>query len=197
MIQQAQSLTDHLILLCNQKVDKTINKMSMSKDFRYLQRLAANLEIIIPLQSSMTVSLPLSSETYSTHSPFTSSLPAIAGLKLLILGFVDEIEIMHSLQRPRKITIVGSDGKFYIFLCKPEDDLRKDSRLMELNSIINRLLIKDSESRKRGLQISTYAVIPLNEKCGLIEWVPNTTGFRNILNKIYQAKNICIPVCNC
>ena len=30
------------------------------------------------------------------------------------------------------------------------------------------------------------SVVPLNEKCGLIEWVPNTSGLRNILNSLYQ-----------
>ena len=70
---------------------------------------------------------------------------------LLDLGFHDEIEVMQSLQRPKKIKIIGSDGKNYIFLCKPEDDLRKDSRLMELNAIINRLFQKSPDCRKRGL----------------------------------------------
>ena len=30
------------------------------------------------------------------------------------------------------------------------------------------------------------AVIPLNEECGLLEWVQNTHGLRNILTKIYK-----------
>jgi serine/threonine-protein kinase ATR len=66
-------------------------------------------------------------------------------------GFHDEIEIMPSLQKPRKITVVGSDDRPYSFLCKPKDDLRKDARLMEFNSMINKLLQRDSESRKRRL----------------------------------------------
>lgn len=60
---------------------------------------------------------------------------------------------MASLQKPRKITIVGSNGQDYIFLCKPKDDLRKDARLMEFNSMINKLLRKDPESRRRQLRI--------------------------------------------
>jgi serine/threonine-protein kinase ATR len=97
---------------------------------------------------------------------------------------------MNSLQKPRKITIIGNDGKSYMFLCKPKDDLRKDCRLMEFNSMINRLLKKDPQSRRRQLRIRTYAVIPLNEECGLIEWVPKTVGFRHILVKLYRSKGI-------
>ena len=29
-------------------------------------------------------------------------------------------------------------------------------------------------------------MIPLNEECGLLEWVQNTHGLRNILSKIYK-----------
>jgi serine/threonine-protein kinase ATR len=38
---------------------------------------------------------------------------------------------MPSLQKPKKITFVGSDGLHHSFLAKPKDDLRKDYRLMD------------------------------------------------------------------
>lgn len=66
--------------------------------------------------------------------------------------FFDEIDVMKSLAKPRKITIRGSNGQIYMFLGKPKDDLRKDARLMEMNSIINKLLKGNSESRRRQLR---------------------------------------------
>jgi serine/threonine-protein kinase ATR len=71
---------------------------------------------------------------------------------IIISEFFDEIDIMRSLARPRKISIRGTDGQTYTFLGKPKDDLRKDARLMEFNSIINKLLKANSESRKRQLR---------------------------------------------
>ena len=59
---------------------------------------------------------------------------------------------MNSLQKPRKITIYGNEGSSHVFLCKPKDDLRKDCRLMEFNSMINRLLKKDPISRRKKLR---------------------------------------------
>lgn len=70
----------------------------------------------------------------------------------LLTDFFDEIDIMRSLAKPRKISIRGTDGQTYMFLGKPKDDLRKDARLMEFNSIINKLLKANSESRKRQLR---------------------------------------------
>lgn len=49
-------------------------------------------------------------------------------------------------------------------------------------------LRKDAESRRRELHIRTYAVIPLNEECGIIEWVNNTAGLRHILTKLYKER---------
>ncbi|KAJ3311720.1 serine/threonine-protein kinase M1 [Boothiomyces sp. JEL0838] len=181
IVQQFESTIDQLIQLCNYPITDGKTKLSMSKDFRKLQKIVSlGPGIMIPLQSSLTITLPDRHQSINSHNPFNSELP-------LIVGFDDDIQIMASLQKPRRITIRGSDGKKYIFLCKPEDDLRKDSRMMELNSIINKLLKKDPETRKH---VRTYAVVPLNERCGLIEWVNNQCGLRNILIKLYKSKNI-------
>lgn len=42
---------------------------------------------------------------------------------------------------------------------------------MEFNGMINRLLQKDPAGRARKLRMRTYAVICLNEECGVLEWV--------------------------
>lgn len=65
---------------------------------------------------------------------------------------------MGSLQRPKKITMVGSDGQEYLFLCKPKDDLRKDCRMMEFNTMINKLLKKHPETRRRKLRTFSLTV---------------------------------------
>lgn len=73
-----------------------------------------------------------------------------------IAGIEDNVVVMPSLQRPRRITLKGSDGKEYLFMCKPKDDLRRDFRLMEFNDIVNKYLQNDPESRQRRLYIRTY-----------------------------------------
>ncbi|KAM1233901.1 hypothetical protein ACFX13_003629 [Malus domestica] len=74
-----------------------------------------------------------------------------------ISGIGDEAEILSSLQRPKKIILLGSDGIERPFLCKPKDDLRKDARMMEFTAMINCLLSKYPESRLRKLCIHTFA----------------------------------------
>lgn len=57
---------------------------------------------------------------------------------------------------------------------------------MEFNDIVNQLLSREPESRQRRLNIRLYSVVPLNEECGLIEWVPNLIGLRPVLMKLYK-----------
>lgn len=99
---------------------------------------------MLPLQSSMTVTLPSTNRYSNTHQPFPEKPVKIA-------KFDDVIELMKSLVKPRKLTIIGDNGQAYSFLCKPDDDLRKDARLMDFNSMINKLLKSNSEARKRSL----------------------------------------------
>jgi hypothetical protein len=38
--------------------------------------------------------------------------------------------------------------------------------------------------------IRTYAVMPLNEECGMLEWVVNTVPMRAILIKGYDRRDV-------
>ncbi|XP_076443272.1 serine/threonine-protein kinase ATR-like isoform X2 [Babylonia areolata] len=183
LLHNATKLTERLIELC-EKDSRSMSTMSMSQHFKTLKRMADEsmfCEILLPLQSAMTVTLPASMGNQAQHDPFP-------GRQICIRGFEDTVEVLQSLQRPKKITMVGSDGNLYPMLCKPKDDLRKDCRLMEFNVIVNRFLYKDAESRRRQLHLRTYTVTPLNEECGLLEWVNNTQGFRHILTRLYREK---------
>ena len=65
--------------------------------------------------------------------------------------------------------------------------------MMELNTTINRLLQQDPEGRRRKLRVRTYAVICLNEQCGLLEWVPQTVGMRHVISRTYQSEGLKQP----
>ena len=44
------------------------------------------------------------------------------------------------------------------------------------------------------LGIRTYSVVPLNEECGLIEWVRNTIPIRNIFKTLYDRRKLSLHV---
>ncbi|KAI3955847.1 hypothetical protein MKW98_006207 [Papaver atlanticum] len=180
---QFATLIDHLIRLCFHPGQPKARTINISTEFSSLKRMMP-VGIIMPIQQALTVSLPTYEKEMNT-SPhnidiFASDLSTISGIG-------DEAEILSSLQKPKKVIFIGSDGVERPFLCKPKDDLRKDARMMEFVSMINRLLAKYPESRRRKLYIRTFAVIPLTEDCGMVEWVPHTRGLRHILQDIYTA----------
>jgi len=182
-------LVDRLLELCNKTVEggTAATTLSIAQHFKPLQRLvddANRSAILLPLQSQLTPTLPAMPVAPKTHVPFA------AASAVFLVGIDDTIEVLASLQRPKKVTLRGSDGRRYAMLCKPKDDLRKDARLMEFNGIVNRCLRRDAESRRRALHIRTFSVTALNEECGLLEWVPNTNGLRPILLKLYRKMGL-------
>ncbi|KAK3275904.1 hypothetical protein CYMTET_15995 [Cymbomonas tetramitiformis] len=193
---QFGQIIDQLIKLCFEKpktpdgVRKAANKpFLVSRDFGVLKRMMP-LHVMVPIQTALTATLPTDGCTHMEHAPFGQLA------QVTVHSLVEEVEVMASLQKPKKLTIIGSDGKHYSFLCKPKDDLRKDMRMMELNGMLNRLLAKERESRRRKLYLRTFAVVPLTEECGLVEWVPNTRGLRHILQELYEAAGIFVRRAN-
>jgi serine/threonine-protein kinase ATR len=58
--------------------------------------------------------------------------------------------------------------------------------LMEFNGVVNRLLSENAEGRRRCLRLRTYAVVCLNEECGLLEWVEHTKCIRHLIGDSYK-----------
>eukprot|EP01124_Arcella_intermedia_P030798 TRINITY_DN6811_c0_g1_i1.p1 TRINITY_DN6811_c0_g1~~TRINITY_DN6811_c0_g1_i1.p1 ORF type:complete len:1336 (-),score=309.61 TRINITY_DN6811_c0_g1_i1:7-3633(-) len=175
---EAELLGKHLLELSILEIsDKNVTSFDMSAKCPALTSRAFNL--MIPTEKQLTVTLQTGGPS-SNHLPFTTEPVTIKKIQ-------NEVQLLTSAIRPKKFSVEGSDGKIYTFLNKPKDDLRRDCRMMEFNNLLNKLLKKNPASRKRELHIRTYAVIPLNEQCGLIEWVPNTIPYRSILLKIYTS----------
>ena len=185
LIAQGQKLSDQLLRVCEAGIEGKPSHISLSRDLGFLHKTASCL-LAIPTEQSLTASLPPVADNVNMkqHKAFNTRD------YVHISSFLDDVLVLNSLQKPRKISIRGSDGHVYALLCKPKDDLRKDQRLMEFNAMINRALKKDADSSKRRLYIKTYAVTPLNEECGLIEWIDGLKTLRDILTAIYRQKSI-------
>ena len=153
LIEDGLLLADRLVQLSDEKLSS--GEESLRKVFPPLSRLvmAKNFsKILLPTTMNMTVALPTNdgrSASFYTHNPFPNDLVYLHGIE-------DSVVVMRSLVQPKKVTFRGSDGKTYSFLCKPKDDLRRDCRLLDFNNLLNKLFMKDPESRKRNLHIRTY-----------------------------------------
>ncbi|GLH15962.1 Serine/threonine-protein kinase ATM [Gryllus bimaculatus] len=176
-------LTDKLIELTNASIKA--DNVTISSLAPQLPALLASpnfSEVVVPVDRYMKFVLPTSGVS-KTHVAFPQKLIYLQSIK-------EKVLVLQSLQKPRKITFIGSDGVTYDVMCKPKDDLRKDFRLMEFNAVVNRLLHRDPQARQRELHIRTYSVVPLNEECGLVEWVSNLVCLRPLLHKMYRQMGV-------
>uniref|UniRef100_A0A6N2L582 Serine/threonine-protein kinase TOR n=1 Tax=Salix viminalis TaxID=40686 RepID=A0A6N2L582_SALVM len=107
-----------------------------------------------------------------------------------IASFSPELVVMTSKQRPRKLTIHGSDGEDHEFLLKGHEDLRQDERVMQLFGLVNTLLGNSRNTEEKDLSIHRYAVIPLSSNSGLIEWVPNCDTLHQLIREYRDARKI-------
>lgn len=102
--------------------------------------------------------------------------------------------VIPSKQRPRKLTLRGSDGVQYAFVLKGHEDIRQDERVMQLFGLVNTLLNNDSESFKRHLNIQRFAAIPLSTNSGLLGWVPNSDTLHNLIKEYRESRRILLNI---
>lgn len=103
---------------------------------------------------------------------------------VLIYEIDSRVIVQQSLQRPKRITVWGNDGKAYQLLLKGQDDVRKDARLIEFTSAVNQLLRSNAAAAARHLNILNYRVTPLSASAGIIEWVQGALPARLIIKSL-------------
>lgn len=111
-----------------------------------------------------------------------------------IMSFDGTFTVISSKQRPRKLDIVGSDGKTYTFLLKGHEDIRQDERVMQLFGLCNTLLANDSECYKRHLNIQRYPAIPLSQNSGLLGWVPDSDTIHQLIRDYRESRKILLNI---
>ncbi|CAE7461324.1 tor [Symbiodinium sp. KB8] len=107
-----------------------------------------------------------------------------------IAGFEEDVQVLSSKQRPRKITIRGSNGRRYLFLLKGHEDLRQDERVMQLFGLVNALLGNDPDTRKRDLSIRRYTVTPLSHDAGVVGWLPSSDTLHTLIIEFRDARRV-------
>lgn len=108
-----------------------------------------------------------------------------------IMQFGNSVCVITSKQRPRKLSMRGSDGRDYGFLLKGHEDLRQDERAMQLFGLVNALLSKDRRTCEHShLLIQRYAVTPLSHDCGILNWVPGCDTLHALVREFREARKI-------
>lgn len=159
LVNEFRKLIEKFVRLAKHPLEKPVSKISIASIVPDLKRLleSRKTEFVMPFQCNLQLIRVCKQNTFKFPDKMVN-----------IYKIQDEADVMRSLQKPRKVTLIGDDGKKYAMLFKTNDDLRIDLRFMEFSSVLKEFLHKDPESRHRHLTTRTYSVIPLAETEGLI-----------------------------
>eukprot|EP00004_Rigifila_ramosa_P010978 TRINITY_DN2315_c2_g1_i2.p1 TRINITY_DN2315_c2_g1~~TRINITY_DN2315_c2_g1_i2.p1 ORF type:complete len:1693 (+),score=401.59 TRINITY_DN2315_c2_g1_i2:338-5080(+) len=95
----------------------------------------------------------------------------VSGEGVLLHSIDKTLSVLHTKTKPKKIILIGTDGRSYPFLLKGREDLHLDARIMQLIELINSALAADPHAKPRRLAAQTYNVTPLSQSTGLIRWI--------------------------
>ncbi|ORZ10331.1 phosphatidylinositol kinase Tor2 [Lobosporangium transversale] len=170
-----------------------INDLNQAWDIYYqvFRRIAKQL------QQLSTLDLPYVSPQLQGAQDLELAIPGTykSGEPIIkISSFVPTLTVMTSKQRPRRLTVKGSDGRDYQYLLKGHEDLRQDERVMQLFGLVNTLLSIDPETFKRYLGIQRYPVIPLSPNSGLIGWLPDTDTLHTLIRDYRESRKILLNI---
>lgn len=91
-----------------------------------------------------------------------------------IRAFSPQYHLAGGVNLPKIIDCIGSDGKSRRQLVKGQDDLRQDAVMQQVFSMCSMLLQRNTDTRKRKLNIRRYKVVPFSQRSGVLEWCSGT-----------------------
>lgn len=104
-----------------------------------------------------------------------------------ISSFSEQVTILATKTKPKKLVLLGSDGQRYTYLLKGREDLRLDARIMQLLQAVNGMLHASKNTQGRSLAVRYYSVTPISGRAGLIQWVDNLISMYSIF-KAWQQR---------
>eukprot|EP00727_Mastigamoeba_balamuthi_P000853 m51a1_g10765 putative protein atypical group (2524) ;mRNA; r:20614-29506 len=151
---------------------------------------AKDLDLAVPGTYRSASSGPTATAVGASSSAAAAAAAGVVKIK----SVHPTLAVITSKQRPRRLTVLGSNGVEYKFLLKGHEDLRQDERVMQLFGLINNLLASRSETSKTQLAISCYAVIPLSPNSGLIGWVPHCDTLHQLIREYRDMRQILLNI---
>ncbi|XP_072990150.1 uncharacterized protein [Typha latifolia] len=153
------------------------------KSFISLSEVAPQLALL----STSDIPIPGFEKQMSMFDSSGTSVSDIPGV-VTVSSFHEQVTILSTKTKPKKLVLRGSDGQKYTYLLKGREDLRLDARIMQLLEALNSLLYSSNNAHGRSLAIRYYSVTPISGRAGLIQWVDNVTSIYSVY-KAWQNRS--------
>ncbi|XP_072947723.1 serine/threonine-protein kinase SMG1 [Epargyreus clarus] len=170
----------HLIMDVIDKLKNPANPEKPQESWAPLKQLQIKLQQKVNKRTSYILKMSDISPILAEMNDTVITMPGLhtnqRTIRITIKSVENNVAILPTKTRPKKLIFYGSDGKAYTYLFKGLEDLHLDERIMQLLSITNTMLARDSEHNdNQTYRARHYSVIPLGPRSGLISWVDNVT----------------------
>ncbi|XP_015117607.1 serine-protein kinase ATM [Diachasma alloeum] len=98
-----------------------------------------------------------------------------------ILEFKRSFETLGGINAPKKIYCVGMNGVIYNQVIKVDADIKTDSIMQQVFTVMNSMFRSSKETKRRKLNIRTYKVVSLSQQSGVLQWCDNTIPMSSVL----------------
>jgi hypothetical protein len=143
-----------------------------------------SLQSISPVLASIDAHIPM---------PMMSTSDRVGDRRIEITKIENNVQILGSKTKPKKLAMIGTDGNKYAYLLKGREDLHLDERVMQFLRVVNKALACDSSSKSRRLRARHYDVIPLSDRSGLIRWVDGSTPILSLHREWFMKTKGSVP----
>lgn len=105
-----------------------------------------------------------------------------------ITGFEKQFQTAGGINLPKISVCVSSRNRRFkqLFKGDGDDDLRQDAVMEQVFDVVNAVLRRDRQTKRRELSVRGYKVIPLDSQSGLIEFVTDTTPLKDWLSAAHR-----------
>ncbi|XP_015127883.1 serine/threonine-protein kinase SMG1 [Diachasma alloeum] len=143
-----------------------------------LKQLEAKLAQRVNRRGAYSLSMADISPVLASMKDTKIAMPGVFAVdrnKIVTIRSVDNnVQILPTKTKPKKLMFHGSDGHVYTYLFKGLEDLHLDERIMQFLNICNTMMSKNNDT-SRTYRARHYSVIPLGPRSGLIQWVDGVT----------------------
>ncbi|XP_034948666.1 serine/threonine-protein kinase SMG1 isoform X2 [Chelonus insularis] len=157
-----------------------------------LKQLEAKLAQRINKRGTYTLSMKDISPVLANMKDTQIAMPGVLATdrdRIVTIKSVDNnVQILPTKTKPKKLIFHGSDGHVYTYLFKGLEDLHLDERIMQFLSICNTMMSKNNDTRK-VYRARHYSVIPLGPRSGLIQWVDGVTPLFALYKRWQQRES--------
>ncbi|XP_015595300.1 serine/threonine-protein kinase SMG1 [Cephus cinctus] len=179
-------------------IDEVINRLKNPKNPAKpqqsslpLKQLEAKLAQRVHKRGTYNLAMSDISPVLANMKDTRIAMPGVNSMdnKVITIKSVDNnVQILPTKTKPKKLVFHGSDGHVYTYLFKGLEDLHLDERIMQFLSICNTMMSKNNDTKKI-YRARHYSVIPLGPRSGLIQWVDGVTPLFALYKRWQQRES--------